>query len=77
MPIKDIEKYMSILGIKGEKAPTFADLKKSFRDKLSLHPDRAGAESTKEFQEITEAARLVFLFLVEHPELQPKKRVNR
>ena len=71
--LKDIEEYLTNLKLKPKRVPTFADLKKAFRDKLNLHPDRAGKESTEPFQEISEAARIVFFFLTDNPGLQPRK----
>ena len=71
--LKEIEQYLIKLELKTDKIPTFADLKKNFRDQLHLHPDRAGKESTKDFQEITEAARKIFFFLVENQDLHKRK----
>ena len=65
-----------LLKMKTNKVPNFADLKKHYQDKCKLHPDLAGEESTEAFQEVTEAYRKVFLFIVENPELQAKKATD-
>ena len=72
--LEEIEVYLSKLGMKTDKVPSFSDLKTSFRKKLDQHPDKAGAESTKDFQEITEASRIVFLFLVQNPDLLDQRK---
>ena len=66
---------MAVLNMKTEKVPSYNDLKKAYHDLLHLHPDKTGPgeENTKRFQEITEAVRIVFLFLTNNPDLQPKR----
>ena len=43
---------------------------------MYLHPDKAGKESTENFQEISEAARIVFIFLVDNIKLQTRPDTN-
>ena len=74
--LKTIEAFLIILKLNPNRVPSFADLKKAFRDKLNLHPDRAGQDSTETFQEISEAARIVFFFLTDNPGLQPRKSTD-
>ena len=73
---KEIEKYLKTLLMRTDRIPTFAELKKHYRELMYLHPDKAaqtGKETTEEFQEISEAARIVFLFLVDNVDLQTRK----
>ena len=68
--LKEIEVYLSKLKMETNKVPNFDELKKHYHALCKLHPDCAGEGSTEAFQEITEASRIVFLFIVENPELQ-------
>ena len=74
--VKDIEPYLKTLQIRTDRLPTFAELKKHYRDLMYLHPDKAGKESTENFQEISEAARIVFIFLVDNIKLQTRPDTN-
>ena len=75
MKMKDIEVYLGLLKVKSDQVPTFSDLRKAYLDLMHLHPDRAGPgeEINRVFQGITEAARIIFEFLTNNPDLQPKR----
>ena len=62
---KDIERFLPVLGLDPSQVPTFTEYKIAYWSMKNLHPDkRTGAKnSTAEFQEITEAARHILLFL--------------
>ena len=70
--LKDIEAFLARLDLKTDRFPTLSEFKKKYREKMNLHPDKAGEESTEIFKEITEAARTVFQLITEHPELQTR-----
>ena len=83
--IKDLEPFLKVLDIKElDKAPSFSDLRKAYRNKLHLHPDKAGKDSTEEdkrqlteaFQEVSEAVHEIFFFLVENVDKQKKAKSN-
>ena len=65
--IKEIEVYLSQLDMSIEKFPTFCQLKKAYRDLLYQKPEE------KVFLEISEAARIVFLFMVQNAESRTGK----
>ena len=68
--LKELEPFLKVLDFKNtDKIPTFSELKKAYRDKMHLHPDKAGADSTEAFQEITEAVNAIFYFLVDNVDL--------
>ena len=71
----EVEPFLAVLNMKTDKPPSFEDLKKAYHDLLHLHPDKAGPgeENTRKFQEITEAARIVFHFITNNPDLQSKR----
>ena len=73
--LREVEPFLAVLKMKTDKAPSFEDLKKAYHDLLHLHPDKAGSseENTRIFQEITEAARKVFSFITNNPDLQSKR----
>ena len=64
---KEIEVYLSKLELSKEKVPTFYQLKKAYRDLLFQHPEEHVLE------EFSEAARIVFLFLVRNTEAKTSK----
>ena len=79
--LKELEPFFKVLDWKElEKAPTFSELKKIYRAKLHLHPDKAGKGSSEEekkkmteaFQEVSEAVHEIFFHLVENVEIQKK-----
>ena len=79
--LKDIMEFLVTLNLdKLNRVPTLAEHRKAFRDLLSQHPDKTGKDSnkdtTKDFQAITEAARIVLDFIIGNPQLQTinKKR---
>ena len=74
--LKEIEVFLTKLDLKTDRIPTLNEFKTNFRKKLNLHPDKAGEESSDAFKEITEAARLVFKFLTDNPELQTRKETD-
>ena len=75
MKVKEIEVYLAVLAMKTDIVPSFDELKDAYRTLMHLHPDKTGPgeENNKVFQKITEAVRIVFDFLTDNPELQPKE----
>ena len=71
--LEDIAIYLSKLDLKTDKIPTYAEYKKKYREKLHLHPDKAGSETEEVFKEITEAAKKVHEWITENAELQKTK----
>ena len=71
--LKTLKPFLDKLGLSADKIPSFGEYKQAYRDKLHLHPDKAGKENTKAFQEISEAAREVYAFIEENPKLQTRK----
>ena len=65
--------FLTKLDMDADKIPTLAEYRKKYRDKMHLHPDKAGKESEEVFKEITEAANKVHAWITENPELQPRK----
>ena len=78
--LKTLKPFLDKLGLGSGKIPTLAEYKQAYRHNFHLHPDKAGKdkekESTKAFQEISEAAREVFAFINENPKLQTKKNTK-
>ena len=83
--LKDLEPFLKVLDFKNfDKVPSFSDLKKAYRAKLHLHPDKASKDSTENdkkemthaFQEVSEAVHEIFFFLVENVEAQKKGKKN-
>ena len=74
--ISEIRDHLATLKLKLDRVPTLAEHKKHFKDLLSLHPDISGTDTTKEFQEITEAARKVLEFILNNPKLQTQARTE-
>ena len=68
--LEEIAIYLSKLDLKTDKIPTYAEYKKKYREKLHLHPDKAGSECEEVFKEITEAAKKVHDWITENPDLQ-------
>ena len=68
--LADIRIFLERLDLKTDKVPTYAEYKKKYREKMFLHPDKAGSENEDMFKEITEAAKKVHEFITENPELQ-------
>ena len=68
--LEDISIFLSKLDLKQDKVPTYAEYKKKYREKMHLHPDKAGRETEDEFKEITEAAKKIHDWITENPELQ-------
>ena len=64
--LKDIEEYLTVLGLDTTVVPTLAEYREAYKKHFHLHPDK-NLENTKEttelFQKITEAAQEVFQFL--------------
>ena len=71
--LKEIEHFLTVLGLPDDRVPTFKEYKTAYRNKKNLHPDKAGDESNAVFQEITEAARHILTFLTNNSELQTRK----
>ena len=76
--LQAIVKYLSILGLKTDSVPSFSEFRNAYKELLlSQHPDKAGVGSTKRFQEITEAARIVLEYLLKNPQQQPTNETNK
>ena len=68
--------FLTKLDMDADKIPTLAEYRKKYRDKMHLHPDKAGKESEEVFKEITEAANKVHAWITENPELKCFDRKN-
>ena len=68
--LEEITTFLLRLDLKPDKVPTYAEYKKKYREKLFLHPDKAGNDSEEVFKEITEAANKVHEWIINNPELQ-------
>ena len=68
--LDDIAVFLTKLGMKADKIPTYAEYKKRYRERMHLHPDKAGKDSEEAFKEVTEAANKVHAWITEHPEHQ-------
>ena len=68
--LEEIAIFLAKLELKTDRIPTYAEYKKKYREKLHLHPDKAGSESEDVFKEITEAAKKVHDWIIENPDLQ-------
>ena len=68
--LEDISIFLSRLDLKPDKVPTYAEYKKKYREKMHLHPDKAGSVTEEVFKEITEAAKKIHDFITENPDLQ-------
>ena len=68
--LAEIAIFLKRLDLKPDKVPTYAEYKKKYREKLHLHPDKAGSETEEVFKEITEAAKKIHDWITDHPELQ-------
>ena len=68
--LAEIGIFLERLDLKTDKVPTYAEYKKKYREKMFLHPDKAGTEKEDIFKEITEAAKKVHEFITDNPELQ-------
>ena len=73
--LSEIKEYLAILDLeKLNRVPTLAEHKKAYKDLLHHHPDKTENETnknaTKNFQIITEAARIVLDFIIRNPKLQ-------
>ena len=71
--LKNMSIFLTRPGMKTNKFPTFAEYKKGYRDKMYLHPDKAGKENEEAFKEITEAAYKIHAWITENPEMQKGK----
>ena len=71
MASENIAMFLKVLGLNVNKLPTLSEYEAAYRSKLKLHPDRGG--DNKVFQEITEAARIVFEYLAENQTAQQRK----
>ena len=71
--LKTLKPFLDKLGLSADKIPSFGEYKQAYREKLNLHPNKAGKDNTKVFQEISEAAREVYAFIEENPKLQIRK----
>ena len=72
-----IVRFLPVLGLPTERVPTFAEYKSAYKKKKNLHPDKPGnEEKTAEFQEITEAARNILIFMTANPKLQTKPETD-
>ena len=78
--LKTLKPYLDTLGLGSDTIPTLEEYRQAYRDKFHLHPDKASKdkekESTKAFQEISEAAREVYAFINENPRLQTRKNTK-
>ena len=70
--LKPIVRFITVLGLDSDRVPSVSELKTSYRERLHLHPDKAGVESTSQFQELTQAAHAVLEFLTANSNLQPE-----
>ena len=68
--LRSIARSLTILGLETDKVPSESEFRRAYKDLFHLHPDKAGADSTAKFQEITEAATDVFEFLTENGNLK-------
>ena len=68
--LEEIRIFLVKLDLKPDRIPTYAEYKKKYREKLFMHPDKAGSEHEEAFKEITEAANKVHEWIIENPELQ-------
>ena len=64
---------LSVLGLNTDRIPTFIEFRNAYKTLYFEHPDKAGAENTGKFQEITQSARKVLKFLTANPKLQEVK----
>ena len=71
--LQTIVKFLSVLRLETDRVPTLSEYRTAFKNLLTLHPDKAGNDTTGEFQAITEAARHVFEFLTQNTDLQPEE----
>ena len=69
--LETIVKFLSVLGLETDRVPTVSEYRQAYKSLFSNHPDKAGAEATAKFQEITEAASKVLEFLSANRDLQP------
>ena len=63
--LADLVVFLTKLDMNADKIPTLAEFKKKYREKMHLHPDKAGKESEEVFKEITEAASKVHAWITE------------
>jgi len=61
--LADLTPFLLVLRLPADKIPTMKEAKVAYRALMVMHPDKAGAEATTAFQNITEAARAVFTFI--------------
>ena len=61
--LKPIVGFLTVLGLDTDRIPSVSEYRSAYRAKLHLHPDKAGVESTSEFQKVTEAAEAVLDFV--------------
>ena len=64
--LQALAQYLQVLDLPLAKVPTVEATRKAFRAKLKLHPDIAGAASNTIFQEITQAFRIINLFIADN-----------
>ena len=74
MGLSEIKDFLKVLDLPEGKLPTVAEYKRAFRVKLLNHPDKGG--DTAEFQKITEAARIVFKYITDHPDQQTRTETD-
>ena len=70
MSLSEISEFLKTLGLPTTKIPTVSEVRTKYRALLILHPDRAGAASTDDFQKITEAVRNILDFILNHRETE-------
>ena len=65
--LKDIEKYLSVLGLDTTVVPTMTKYREAYKEHFHKHPDKNldkdNEETTEEFQKITEAGHEILEFL--------------
>ena len=50
--LEEIATFLVRLDLKPDKVPTYTEYKKKYREKMFLHPDKAGKDSEEVFKEI-------------------------
>ena len=65
-----LEPFLAVLDLPSDKIPTVEGTRKAFRAKLNLHPDKSGDTYEELFKSITQAIRVINLFLSDHGDHQ-------
>ena len=68
--LEELAEFLPKLDMKADKIPTYTEYKKKYREKMHLHPDKAGKQSEEAFKEITEAANKIHAWITDNPQFQ-------